>query len=83
MRRYLFIFILLLISFAGTVMAEEKASEEKAFTTCTEPRPQMCTQDYRPVCAKLNDDSMKTYSNGCMACSDPKVVGYYQGACEE
>ena len=63
-------------------MAEEKVSDKKEFTTCPEPRPEMCTQDYRPVCAKLDDDSMKTYSNGCMACSDPKVIGYHQGACE-
>ena len=83
MRRYLCIITVLLISVAGIVMAKEKASEEKAFTTCPEPRPQMCTREYRPVCAKLEDGSMKTYSNGCTACTDPKVVGYVPDACEE
>ena len=77
------IYILLLASLTAVVMAEEKVSEKKELTKCTDPRPQMCTQDYRPVCADLKDGSTKTYSNGCMACSDPKVVGYYQGACEE
>jgi hypothetical protein len=50
---------------------------------CTEPRPQMCTMDYRPVCAVLKDNSSKTYSNGCGACSDSQVKGYNDGACAE
>jgi len=82
MRYYLSIIVFTLFTFAGVVMAEEKVTE-KEFTTCPEPRPQMCTREYRPVCAKLDDGSMKTYSNGCTACTDPKVVGYYQGACEK
>jgi hypothetical protein len=50
---------------------------------CPEPRPQVCTQDYRPVCAMMHDGSFKTYSNGCSACSDPAVTGYREGACEQ
>jgi len=50
---------------------------------CTEPRPQVCTQDYRPVCAMLQDGTFRTYSNGCNACSDPAVTGYREGACEQ
>ena len=50
--------------------------------TCPEPRPEVCTQDYQPVCAQLEDGSFKTYSNGCNACSDPAVVGYRDGACQ-
>ena len=83
MRFCLSIIILFLVTFAGVVMAEEKVPEKKEFTSCPEPRPQMCTREYRPVCAKLDDGSMKIYSNGCTACTDPNVVGYYQGACEE
>jgi len=77
------IFVLLLTILAVVAMAEGKESEEKEFTVCKEPRPQMCTREYRPACAKLEDGSMKTYSNGCTACTDSEVVGYYQGACEE
>lgn len=59
---------------------------------CEDPRPQMCTMDYRPVCA-LRDTGVRcvttpcpstewaTYSNGCSACSDPAVVGYVEGEC--
>ena len=57
-------------------------AEDKVAVVCKEPRPQICTQDYRPVCALLQDDSSKTYSNGCNACSDPEVTGYREGACE-
>ena len=61
---------------------------------CKEPRPEMCTQDYRPVCA-TRDNGMrcvttpcdstetKTYSNGCMACADPAVYFHHEGACEQ
>jgi hypothetical protein len=58
------------------------AGSMQSMMTCTEPRPQICTQDYRPVCAMLQDGSLKTYSNGCNACSDPAVTGYREGACE-
>jgi len=61
----------------------ETGTDGDALTVCTEPRPQMCTRDYRPVCAQLSDGTFKTYSNGCTACSDISVTGYRKGACEE
>ena len=48
---------------------------------CEEPRPQMCTREYDPVCATLKDGTTKTGSTGCTSCSDPEVVGYKKGAC--
>ena len=50
-------------------------------TKCTDPRPQLCTMDYRPVCAKKSDGTQKTYANGCGACSDPEVLEYLAGEC--
>lgn len=58
-----------------------KVSE--GFVPCPEPRPQMCSMDYRPVCAQLADGRFKTYSNGCTSCTDSQVLGYRDGACEE
>ncbi len=55
----------------------------ESLTFCQEPRPQVCTMDYRPVCAELKEGGSKTYSNGCGSCTDPKVVGYRDGACEK
>ncbi|MCK5394985.1 MAG: hypothetical protein KAJ32_03285 [Gammaproteobacteria bacterium] len=48
---------------------------------CEEPRPQICTREYNPVCAILKDGSTKTGSTGCTSCSDPEVVSYKMGAC--
>jgi hypothetical protein len=59
---------------------------------CSEPRPQICTHDYNPVCATRNTGlnsvttqqpttENKTYSNGCSACSDKNVISYRPGSC--
>ena len=68
------------LTFTHQLHANAENQEMKA---CTEPRPQVCTQDYRPVCAELQDGNFKTFSNGCSACSDPAVTGYRDGACEK
>ncbi len=59
---------------------------------CEDPRPELCTMDYRPVCA-LRDTGLrcittpcpttewKTYSNACSACSEPDIIGYKHGEC--
>ncbi len=52
-------------------------------TVCEDPRPQVCTMDYRPVCGTLKDDSTKTYPNGCGACADVEVVSWVENACPE
>jgi tetratricopeptide (TPR) repeat protein len=48
---------------------------------CADPRPQMCTRDYRPACGQRRDGSRKTYGNACTACSDSDVVTQSAGAC--
>jgi len=50
---------------------------------CEEPRPQVCTMDYRPVCASLVGGGVKTYANGCGACGDAAVSSWIEGACPE
>ncbi len=49
---------------------------------CLEPRPEVCTMDYQPVCALLKNGSYKNYSNGCSACSDLAVVSYLDEPCK-
>jgi len=63
-------------------------------TECQNPRPEVCTEEYRPVCA-LHDTGVrcittpcastewKTYGNACTACSDTDVIGYKQGECRD
>ena len=48
---------------------------------CTEPRPEICTRDYRPVCANLKDGSQKTFSNGCSACADANTDSWIESEC--
>ena len=50
-------------------------------TKCQEPRPQICTRDYRPTCAFKADGSSFVASNPCEACADKKVVFYEEGQC--
>lgn len=58
------------------------AQESTLTETCTDPRPEICTQQYDPVCGMLDDGSRKTYSTGCTACSDHNVVGWDPGECK-
>lgn len=48
---------------------------------CTEPRPQVCTMQYAPVCAEQVSGGSRTYSSGCNACADDAVASYLPGAC--
>lgn len=58
--------------------------DSHAFTQCKQPRPEICTREYRPVCATLNTGSEeKTYATGCTACADPAVIKYRESACEQ
>lgn len=50
-------------------------------TLCVDPRPEICTMEYAPVCG-YTDSGQKTYASGCTACSDKTVIGYIQGECE-
>jgi len=52
------------------------------FTPCTEPRPEVCTREYRPVCAWNADGSRTTQPNACVACPHADVEGHVPGACE-
>ena len=50
---------------------------------CIDPRPQVCTMDYTPVCASRGETAeMATYANACTACADLSVSYHQPGACE-
>jgi hypothetical protein len=61
----------------------DKALALESATVCEDPRPQICTMDYIPVCATLENGSVQTYSNGCGACADASVKFWVADACPE
>ncbi len=67
---------------SSAVTPPEQPPKQGAFVQCTEPRPQICTREYNPVCATLEGGGTQTYATGCTACADAKVTGYSPGACE-
>ena len=73
---------ILTLSACASVAPPKEIPDTKGLTPCTEPRPQLCTMDYQPVCGQLQSGEFKTYSNGCGSCTDPAVVGYRAGECE-
>ncbi len=78
---------LLLLALLTTACAssDSKSTEQPPVVTtaCEDPRPQICTMEYMPVCATLEDGQSKTYSSGCSACGDTAVKQHQPGACEE
>jgi len=74
---------------------EENCAQQDYFTACPTEKPTgpvACTMDYNPVCGSVDNGircirapcpstNNKTYSNRCVACADPKVYGYWPGAC--
>jgi len=92
MRGALFVICLLCLTACTAAEKPPAAPVNKNFVMCEDPRPRICTKEYRPVCATLDTGKrcvttpcdttiQRTYSNGCSACGDPKVIGYVPGPC--
>ena len=71
---------------------EAPVETRKPPAICGEPRPEVCTAQYDPVCATRDtgvrcvttpcpSTELKTMGNSCSACSDPKVISYVKGEC--
>lgn len=58
------------------------ASQSTDPVACTEPRPQVCTMIYAPVCAEHSDGHRETHASDCNACADDTVVAHTAGPCE-
>ena len=101
MKTRLNLLLLLLLSACSQapVASEPKApagdppkKEENTPVACTDPRPQVCTMIYDPVCATRDtgvrcittpcpSSEQMTKSSSCSACSDTKVISYVKGEC--
>lgn len=71
---------------SGCALADQEQpapSENTVTVVCKDPRPTICTREYRPVCGHFADGTVKTFSNACSACGNKEVVGYTHGACSK
>ncbi len=50
---------------------------------CGDPRPQVCTMEWAPVCANTLAGATKQYASACNACADDQVSGYQAGECPQ
>ena len=50
---------------------------------CVDPRPEICTMEFAPVCGMRDGGEKESYPNGCGACSNQEIVGYLPGECAE
>jgi len=90
------LFRLIALTVSITACASPNLSNESKtkpeLIVCPEQRPQICTMDYRPVCATRDtgvrcvtapcpSTEQKTYSNACSACADVKVFGHIADEC--
>lgn len=75
--------LLLALLLPGVACGPPRVDAEPApdLVACPEPRPEVCTHQYDPVCGTRSDGTTKTYGNGCTACADASVVGFRPGAC--
>jgi hypothetical protein len=73
----------LVLSLVSCVYSSEKNTTETVTSiTCKDPRPQVCTREYNPVCATLKDGSSQTMATACTACSSLQVTAYEMGECK-
>jgi len=77
MLRSIFVIAAICLSACTSNTGEDQIN----MTKCKNPRPQICTMIYDPVCGVSNSGVQKTYASACTACSDENVLAYEKGEC--
>ncbi len=83
MKILMSVFFGLLVSVLGASASGINDINSSNKVLCPDERPMICTREYQPVCGVNHDNTSKTYSNGCTACSNPDVISYSPLACTE
>ncbi|MCP5209122.1 MAG: hypothetical protein H7A01_18165 [Hahellaceae bacterium] len=77
-------FVLLLLSLltgCASVNGSDQPPLPENLVTCKDPRPEMCTMIYDPVCAYDQQGQGTTASSDCQACGNQNTIGFVKGAC--
>ena len=75
--------ILVAVAVLGACAAQEPGPDStENIQACEDPRPQICTLEYAPVCGILGNQERKEFSNGCSACGNADVTGWVAGPCD-
>jgi len=75
--------LLTLLALLGACGASNPPAPVQTLTTqCSQPRPQVCTMEYDPVCGELSGGGREDYSSPCNACAHDAVAAYRPGGCE-
>jgi len=81
--------IALLVGCAGSESEDALArAPDSGLRACLDPRPEVCTKQYRPVCGHrcaappCTEADRRSYGNGCDACADASVRAHRPGRCD-
>jgi len=80
---YPLISALILLTITACDLTEQISPDN--ITLCTDPRAEVCTQNYLPVCGTEDPtipSGWTTFSNACTACAVTTISAYKQEACE-
>jgi hypothetical protein len=86
---FLVLIIIAAISLLIAVKKPIKGDEEKMF--CPEEQADFCTEIYQPACGWFDPEKIQcikypcaqTFSNGCYACKDDRVLYWTDGECPQ
>jgi hypothetical protein len=82
MSRPLFLLLASAVLTACAGASSEQPTGAELRQGCPEPRPQVCTLEYAPVCAFVGKQgTRKEFASGCSACGDASVSAYIPGPC--
>ena len=72
-----------LFTLVAMVLLSACATQPQATTECTEPRPLVCTREFRPTCGVLKTGGLREFASPCTACADNAVSGFIPGPCPQ